>query len=109
MLLDFARSRRLRIADKLSIDFKTKVLKVSEGCLQDIPGTSKSFLAKETLYIIEEIRRARLEEKIGQYLEMKREAVCAVRRDKKVQVVEPARQWRATCCQLTLDVLTEES
>ena len=44
-------------------DFKTKVLKVSEGCLRDKPGTSKSFLIKETRNIIEESRGARLEEK----------------------------------------------
>ena len=36
-------------------DFKTKVLKVSESCLRDTPGTSKNFLTKdkETLNIIE--------------------------------------------------------
>ena len=67
-------------------DFKTKVLKVSESCLRDTPGTSNSFLTKETLNIIEESRRARLEGRSGQYREVEREAVCAVRRDEGAQV-----------------------
>ena len=48
--------------ERLWTDFKTKVLKVSESCLRDTTGTSKSFLTKATLNIIEESRRARLEE-----------------------------------------------
>ena len=72
--------------EKLWTDFKTKVLEVSESCLRDISGTSKSFLTKETLNTIEESRRARLERRTGQYRELKREAVRAVRRDKEAQV-----------------------
>ena len=47
--------------EKLWTDFKTEVLKASECCLRDTPGTSNSFLTKETLNIIEKSRRARLE------------------------------------------------
>ena len=47
--------------------------------------TSKSFLTKEILNIIEESRRARLEGKTGEYRELKREAVRAVRRDNEEQ------------------------
>ena len=54
---------------------KTEVLKVSE-----------SFLTKETLNTIEESRWAILEGRTGQYRELKREAVRAVRRDKEAQV-----------------------
>ena len=43
-------------------------------------------LTKEDLNNIEESRRARLEGKIGQYREPKREAVRAVRRHKEAQV-----------------------
>ena len=43
---------------------------------------SKSFLTTKTLNIIEESHSARLEEKTGQYVELKREAVSAVRKDK---------------------------
>ena len=39
--------------EKLWTDFKTNVLKVSESWLRDTPETSKSFLTKETLNIIE--------------------------------------------------------
>ena len=39
--------------EKLWTDFKTKVLKVSKSYLRDTPGTSKSFLTKATLNIIE--------------------------------------------------------
>ena len=49
--------------EKLWSDFKIQFLKMSESCLRDTPGTSKSFLTKETLNIIEESRRARLEGK----------------------------------------------
>ena len=73
-------------SEKLRTDLRTKVLKVWESCLRDTPGTSKSFLTKETLNIIEESRRARLEGRTGQYRELKREAVRAVRRDKEAQV-----------------------
>ena len=65
--------------EKLCTDFKSKDLKVSKCCLPDTPGTSKSFLTKETLNIIKESRRARLEVRTGQYRELKREAVLAVR------------------------------
>ena len=54
---------------------KTEVLKVSE-----------SFLTKETLNTIEESRWAILEGRTGEYRELKREAVRAVRRDKEAQV-----------------------
>ena len=57
-------------------------MKVSESFLRDTIGTSKGFLSKETPNIIEESRRARLDEKNGQYRELKREAVSAVGRDK---------------------------
>ena len=67
-------------------DLQTKVLKVSESCLRHTSGTSKSFLTKETLNTIEESRRARIEKRTGQYRELKREAVRAVRRDKEAQV-----------------------
>ena len=50
-------------------------MKVSESCLR----TSKSFLTKEG-------RRARLKGRIGQYRELRREAIRAVMRDKKVPV-----------------------
>ena len=74
--------------EKLWTDFKTEVLKVSESCLRDTHGKSKSFLTKETLNIIVESRRARLEGKNGQYRKLKRGAVRAVRRDKEAQVRE---------------------
>ena len=95
--------------EKLWTDFKTKVLEVSESCLRDISGTSKSFLTKETLNTIEESRRARLERRTGQYRELKREAVRAVKSDKRRKSVESAKQWTATCGQLTLDLPTVES
>ena len=57
-----------------------------ESCLRDTPGTSKSFLTKETLNTIEESRRARPEGRTGQYWELKREAVRTVRKDKEAQV-----------------------
>ena len=47
---------------------------------------SESYLTKKTLNTIEESRKARLEGKIGEYRELKREAVRAVRRDKEAQV-----------------------
>ena len=72
--------------EKLSTDFKTKILRVSEGCLRGTTGTSKSFMTKKTLNIIEVSRRARLEGKTGQYRELKREALRAVRRDKEAHV-----------------------
>ena len=59
--------------EKLSTDFKTKILRVSEGCLRGTTGTSKSFMTKKTLNIIEVSRRARLEGKTGQFRELKRE------------------------------------
>ena len=49
--------------ENLRTDYKTKILKLSgELCARYIgtPGTSKSFLTKETLNTIEESRRARL-------------------------------------------------
>ena len=45
---------------------------MTESCLRDTPGTSKSLLNKETLNVIEESRRARLEGKTGQYGELER-------------------------------------
>ena len=48
--------------EKLWTDFKTEVLKLSESCLRDTSGTSKSFLTKESLNTI----RARLEGRTGQ-------------------------------------------
>ena len=48
-------------------------------------GVSKSFLTKQTLNIIKESRRARLEGRTGQYRKLKREAVRAVRRDKELR------------------------
>ena len=47
--------------EKLRSDFKTKLLKVSESCLRGTPGTSKSFLTKETRNVIEESRTATLD------------------------------------------------
>ena len=44
--------------EKLWTEFKTKIPKVSKGCLRDTPVTSNSFLTTETLNIIEESRRA---------------------------------------------------
>ena len=73
------------------------------------PGTSKTFLTKENLNIIEESCRARLLGKTGQYRQLKREAVRALRRDKEAQIHESARQWKATYGQLTLDLPTEKS
>ena len=64
----------------------TQIMKVSDSFLQGTPEMSKSFLTKETLNTIVESRRARLEGRTGQYRELKREAVRAVRRDKEVQV-----------------------
>ena len=64
-------------------DFKTKVLKVSESCLRDTSGTSKSFLTEETLIIIEDSRRPKLEGNGRLYRELKHEAVRALKRDKK--------------------------
>ena len=61
-------------------------MKMSESRLRVTPGTSKSFLTKETVNTIEESLRAALEGKTGQYWELKREAVRAVRRDKEAQV-----------------------
>ena len=52
--------------EKLWTDFKTKVLEVPVVCPRGTTGTSKSFLTKETLNIIEGRRRARLEGKNGQ-------------------------------------------
>ena len=47
----------------------------------------ESFLTKEALNNIGESRRlTRLEDKTGQYREIKREAVRAVRQEKEVQV-----------------------
>ena len=54
--------------------------------LRDIPGTSKSFLTKKTLTVIEESRRATLERRSGQYGQLKREAVRGMRRDKEAPV-----------------------
>ena len=66
---------------------RNKLRTLSElSCLRDTPRTSKSILTKETLNIRSESRRARLEWRTGQYRELKREAVRAVRRDKKAQV-----------------------
>ena len=47
---------------------------------------SPSFLTKKTLNVIEESHRARLKGKTGQYRELKREAVRAVRMDDEAQV-----------------------
>ena len=47
--------------EKLWTDYNTIVLKVSEGFMRDTPGKSKSFMTKDTVNIIEESRRARLE------------------------------------------------
>ena len=60
--------------EKLWTDFKTKVLKVSESCLRDTTGTSKSFLTKNTPNIIEESCWARLQGKIGEYWQHRRVA-----------------------------------
>ena len=51
---------------------------MSECCLRDTSRTSKNFLTKETLNIIEDTRGVRIEGRTGQYRELKREAVCAV-------------------------------
>ena len=59
--------------------------------------------------IVEESRRARLEGRTGQYRKLKRQAVSAMRRTKKRKSVESARQWKAICGQLTLELPTEES
>ena len=90
------KSRILNVSDdpeRLWTYFKTKVLKVSESCLRTSGtfGTSENFLTKETLNIIEENHRARLEARTGQYRELEREAVReegqrVVRRDKEAQV-----------------------
>ena len=64
----------------------TQILKVLDSCLRRISATFKSFLTKKTLNTILESRRARLEGKTGQYRELKREAVRAVRRNKEAQV-----------------------
>ena len=64
--------------------FLTYVPNIRNTCERH--GTSKSFLTKETLNITEESDRARLEVRTGQYRELKREAVRAVRRDKEAQV-----------------------
>ena len=48
-----------------SHDLKTNVLKVPVSGLRNTLGTSKSFLTEETLKIIEENRRATLEERTG--------------------------------------------
>ena len=72
--------------ENLWTNFKTNVLKVSESCLLDTTGTSKSFLTKETQNIIEGSHRARLEGKTEQHRELKRETVRAVGRDKDSQV-----------------------
>ena len=68
--------------EELWTDFKTKNLKASEGCLRRTHVMSKSILTEEALNIIEESRRGRLEGRSGQYRELKRESVRAVRRDK---------------------------
>ena len=72
--------------EKFWIEFMTKFLEVSESCLRDTRGMFKSFLTKEPMNIIEESRRSRLEGKTGQYREVKREAVRAVRRNKEAQL-----------------------
>ena len=59
---------------------------MSESCLRDTRGTSKSFLSKKSLNIVEESRRATLEEKTGQYRELKDEAGRAEKRDEEAQV-----------------------
>ena len=46
--------------DKLWTDINPRIPKMSESCLRGTPGTSESFLTKETLNTIEEGRRARL-------------------------------------------------
>ena len=56
-------------------------------CLRGTLGTSQTYLAKETPNTIEESRRARLQCKSGQYRELKREAVRAVRKDKEAEVL----------------------
>ena len=55
-------------------------------CPRGTLGTSQTYLAKETPNTIEESRRARLQCKSGQYRELKREAVRAVRKDKEGRV-----------------------
>ena len=96
--------------EKFWTDFNPKVLKMSESCLRDTPRTSKSFLNKKTLNIIEDSRRAGDQGRTGQYRDLKRDAVRAVSRDKEASVcVESARQWRATCGQPTFELPTEES
>ena len=65
---------------------RTKGLTMSESCLRDTHGTFKGVMTKETLNIIEECRRVKLEGKNGQYPELKHDAVRAVRRDKVAKV-----------------------
>ena len=54
--------------------------------MRSTPGTFRSVLTKETLKIIEESRWARVDGKTGRYLELKREAARALRRDKEAQL-----------------------
>ena len=61
-------------------------MKVPKNWLRSTLGAFTCFLTKETLNTVEESRWARLEGKIRQYRERKREIVRAVRRDKESQV-----------------------
>ena len=69
--------------ENLWINFRTKILKATESGLRSTPRTSKCFLTKETLSNIDVSRKGGLETITGQYLNLKREAVPAVKRFQK--------------------------
>ena len=71
---------------KLLSDFKCRLLNVSEGCPRSGLKTFKSFLTKETLNTIDDCRSAGLEGNPGQYRELNRECVHAVRKNEEGQI-----------------------
>ena len=68
--------------------FKTGILDVASGCIPKAPRRARDGMSAETVEIIDESRRARLDGKKGLYKDLRRKAVKSIREDAERRVQE---------------------